>query len=118
MPQARTMHQPHAQAGMACAIEQPAGDDHCATVQGAGHFRQSAPTKCMTKVPAGLSWDKPYLGDTTLESPPRPGRDGSRDSAASRRRSLRNRAGWARSEEHTSELQSLTNLVCRLLLEK
>src|SRR5438046_3656744 len=31
-------------------------------------------------------------------------------------------AGWefefARSEEHTSELQSLTNLVCRLLLEK
>src|SRR5438093_7890454 len=29
----------------------------------------------------------------------------------------RRRAG-ARSEEHTSELQSLTNLVCRLLLEK
>src|SRR5438046_10517305 len=27
-------------------------------------------------------------------------------------------AGDARSEEHTSELQSLTNLVCRLLLEK
>src|SRR5437016_6872737 len=27
-------------------------------------------------------------------------------------------APWARSEEHTSELQSLTNLVCRLLLEK
>src|SRR5258706_11343622 len=27
-------------------------------------------------------------------------------------------AGEARSEEHTSELQSLTNLVCRLLLEK
>src|SRR5437016_9668372 len=26
--------------------------------------------------------------------------------------------GLARSEEHTSELQSLTNLVCRLLLEK
>src|SRR5258706_2749675 len=26
--------------------------------------------------------------------------------------------GKARSEEHTSELQSLTNLVCRLLLEK
>src|SRR5258706_12015843 len=26
--------------------------------------------------------------------------------------------GWKRSEEHTSELQSLTNLVCRLLLEK
>src|SRR5437016_11738041 len=28
------------------------------------------------------------------------------------------RAGFPRSEEHTSELQSLTNLVCRLLLEK
>ena len=27
-------------------------------------------------------------------------------------------AGFLRSEEHTSELQSLTNLVCRLLLEK
>src|SRR5262249_61441103 len=27
-------------------------------------------------------------------------------------------AVWLRSEEHTSELQSLTNLVCRLLLEK
>src|SRR5258706_5014192 len=26
-------------------------------------------------------------------------------------------AGFSRSEEHTSELQSLTNLVCRLLLE-
>src|SRR5438046_6866750 len=26
--------------------------------------------------------------------------------------------GHVRSEEHTSELQSLTNLVCRLLLEK
>src|SRR5262249_61847099 len=31
---------------------------------------------------------------------------------------FRGRSGWHRSEEHTSELQSLTNLVCRLLLEK
>src|SRR5829696_10577862 len=30
----------------------------------------------------------------------------------------RRTAGTNRSEEHTSELQSLTNLVCRLLLEK
>src|SRR5262249_62040893 len=31
----------------------------------------------------------------------------------------RRRSAWrGRSEEHTSELQSLTNLVCRLLLEK
>src|SRR5438093_8478225 len=32
--------------------------------------------------------------------------------------SRRCRANMTRSEEHTSELQSLTNLVCRLLLEK
>src|SRR5258706_1922123 len=31
---------------------------------------------------------------------------------------LESRATKLRSEEHTSELQSLTNLVCRLLLEK
>src|SRR5438093_7555642 len=30
----------------------------------------------------------------------------------------RHRTRTTRSEEHTSELQSLTNLVCRLLLEK
>src|SRR5258706_9521027 len=35
----------------------------------------------------------------------------------SRRRAERNLV-LVRSEEHTSELQSLTNLVCRLLLEK
>src|SRR2546430_17632630 len=34
-------------------------------------------------------------------------------------RALRgSRDAWARSEEHTSELQSQSNLVCRLLLEK
>src|SRR5262249_59563811 len=33
-------------------------------------------------------------------------------------RRRRARPASARSEEHTSELQSLTNLVCRLLLEK
>src|SRR2546425_8534237 len=31
---------------------------------------------------------------------------------------LRQRLLWSRSEEHTSELQSLAYLVCRLLLEK
>src|SRR5437016_12540002 len=35
-----------------------------------------------------------------------------------RRSRLRLPHGGVRSEEHTSELQSLTNLVCRLLLEK
>src|SRR5262249_56391847 len=32
--------------------------------------------------------------------------------------SFRSHGGEERSEEHTSELQSLTNLVCRLLLDK
>src|SRR5258705_5593808 len=31
---------------------------------------------------------------------------------------IRNRCNFVRSEEHTSELQSLRHLVCRLLLEK
>src|SRR5438093_10162985 len=57
---------------------------------------------------------------TTLFRSPRP--DGVR-MAAVRRACLFARipmAPWRtqRSEEHTSELQSLTNLVCRLLLEK
>src|SRR5256886_10419853 len=34
------------------------------------------------------------------------------------RRRLSGRSGARRSEEHTSELQSQSNLVCRLLLEK
>src|SRR5438093_13753431 len=37
---------------------------------------------------------------------------------ATRSRPAPRRACNRRSEEHTSELQSLTNLVCRLLLEK
>src|SRR5262245_63347757 len=32
--------------------------------------------------------------------------------------SRQNNSSWRRSEEHTSELQSLRHLVCRLLLEK
>src|SRR5262245_65024983 len=35
-----------------------------------------------------------------------------------RRRTCTCRDRWQRSEEHTSELQSLRHLVCRLLLEK
>src|SRR5262249_59362155 len=38
--------------------------------------------------------------------------------SSSRRLGRCGRAPSGRSEEHTSELQSLTNLVCRLLLEK
>src|SRR5574337_807564 len=41
-----------------------------------------------------------------------------RSAVLKRRKKRRNRAGAFRSEEHTSELQSPLNLVCRLLLEK
>src|SRR5438046_10739448 len=52
------------------------------------------------------------------------GRPATASSCGNRSRPLPHRAhrsncwSWRRSEEHTSELQSLTNLVCRLLLEK
>src|SRR5205807_3137391 len=49
--------------------------------------------------------------------PPRAGADGRRQPARTPTRCLA-RPGGLRSEEHTSELQSPCNLVCRLLLEK
>src|SRR2546425_8516974 len=65
--------------------------------------------------------------DGALERPavsePRGDRGGQRAAGAVGRRSVEPRVGEAahravRSEEHTSELQSLAYLVCRLLLEK
>src|SRR5260370_6013318 len=53
--------------------------------------------------------------------PHRAGREGGHGPLSHRRRALRvaaRRAAVHRSEEHTSELQSHLNLVCRLLLEK
>src|SRR5688572_31405577 len=69
----------------------------------------------------------PYT--TLFRSPPsssrirRPGTARRPGSAYARRagretRTLRTPVGPTRSEEHTSELQSQSNLVCRLLLEK
>src|SRR6266480_6758285 len=49
---------------------------------------------------------------TTLFRSPR-----ARDSARAKGNGLQRERSW-RSEEHTSELQSHVNLVCRLLLEK
>src|SRR5688572_31141697 len=57
----------------------------------------------------------PYT--TLFRSPPRPRPSGARDRLGSVRRRRRGGAP-RRSEEHTSELQSQSNLVCRLLLEK
>src|SRR2546430_12744558 len=56
-----------------------------------------------------------------LRLPAAPARPAPRDPQARARAALRRRAHFAaagRSEEHTSELQSQSNLVCRLLLEK
>src|SRR2546422_2671761 len=44
--------------------------------------------------------------------------DGEHEAGADRLAVLQDGAGAARSEEHTSELQSRLHLVCRLLLEK
>src|SRR2546427_2150227 len=43
---------------------------------------------------------------------------GTRSRCSCTRVSTKRRDRWNRSEEHTSELQSQSNLVCRLLLEK
>src|SRR5205814_9298698 len=45
-------------------------------------------------------------------------RSGAGDGGGLLRHELRRHAAHERSEEHTSELQSLRHLVCRLLLEK
>src|SRR5438270_10194766 len=54
-------------------------------------------------------------------SPPRCRRSSTRAVSISRPQRIREPSTptiWPRSEEHTSELQSQSNLVCRLLLEK
>src|SRR5260370_15484438 len=56
----------------------------------------------------------PYT--TLFRSPALPPPAPATSSAACRRGRMR--SDWPRSEEHTSELQSHLNLVCRLLLEK
>src|SRR3989475_5107286 len=58
--------------------------------------------------PPKRSCHSPWLNNTT----------GGPVGACSSAMKVRPSAGWTRSEEHTSELQSQSNLVCRLLLEK
>src|SRR2546430_5722871 len=55
---------------------------------------------------------------TTLFRSPPPERPGPGSRAHRNRSSAARPTRFARSEEHTSELQSQSNLVCRLLLEK
>src|SRR5229473_7610961 len=58
----------------------------------------------------------PYT--TLFRSGQRPGRKARRRIQSRSRRTRQGRRRFPRSEEHTSELQSLAYLVCRLLLEK
>src|SRR5258706_6252839 len=64
----------------------------------------------------GLEWDRQPAVVLRLQPGRRAGRLVVPEPDADRRRA--GLAAVRRSEEHTSELQSLTNLVCRLLLEK
>src|SRR5438270_3938820 len=61
-----------------------------------------------------LAVDKAFQGRERVACAPRHRRSGGADPAAHRHSA----DGEERSEEHTSELQSQSNLVCRLLLEK
>src|SRR2546427_8279838 len=72
-------------------------------------LRFSMPTRRCASSSATVG-DEYKLTATSNGSPPRP-----RAMRRSRNCSIN---GAARSEEHTSELQSQSNLVCRLLLEK
>src|SRR5207248_10943090 len=84
-------------------------------------FYSSAPHRHLHSFPTRRSSDlttsRPRISSTTPPSPsssrcPRPA------PSPSARRSPGTRRSLTRSEEHTSELQSPYDLVCRLLLEK
>src|SRR2546425_5871892 len=66
-----------------------------------------------TLFPYTTLFRSPRLGCPAPRGDPPPGRAAARSVVRARRRRRR-----LRSEEHTSELQSLAYLVCRLLLEK
>src|SRR2546430_11451014 len=66
----------------------------------------------------GLSARNSRVSPCTLSAPSSTSRCGFRYTWKCRGLMLRLRISTQRSEEHTSELQSQSNLVCRLLLEK
>src|SRR5436309_7499069 len=61
-------------------------------------------------------WDEPYIGEESIRRPPESKKAPITCAQASR--ATVSLPTLKRSEEHTSELQSRENLVCRLLLEK
>src|SRR5690606_40516414 len=77
---------------------------------------------CSTSIPrSSTRWCAPISGDRPACCfSPRSGRRPASSAGASPARSSRDARARrsTRSEEHTSELQSRENLVCRLLLEK
>src|SRR5262249_58081456 len=72
----------------------------------------------ITAGPEGPSSRRPSPGRGPPRSPSWGSSDRGTPSSPSRRSRGGPLPGEGRSEEHTSELQSLTNLVCRLLLGK
>src|SRR2546423_11603124 len=72
-------------------------------------------TTLFRSLPPSPAWSSPASPAAARSSATSPCRDGG-PSTAARRGSTPTRG--CRSEEHTSELQSLAYLVCRLLLEK
>src|SRR5437016_7394608 len=68
-----------------------------------------------------IGWGRSSISSAVSDIPARVGRDKTSSALGSLWKRFVKRltaSQPARSEEHTSELQSLTNLVCRLLLEK
>src|SRR5437016_9966402 len=63
-------------------------------------------------------WGPPLSGCLKELPAPRAGPQNRKQLLASTEKKKNHKIQGCRSEEHTSELQSLTNLVCRLLLEK
>src|SRR5690606_40966389 len=75
-------------------------------------FAPQAARHALASEPA--AWRAPLAPQARARSAPLATEDGAGGRARDQRAPLRG----ARSEEHTSELQSRENLVCRLLLEK
>src|SRR5437867_25507 len=74
------------------------------------------PYTTLFRSPTGISSSSPSASDVADEYPTRT--VGSPGSCRHLNPSHTGRVGYSRSEEHTSELQSPYDLVCRLLLEK
>src|SRR5260370_31077293 len=82
--------------------------------------RSSSPASCPSIAGTKLSEIPPSPTQSSIASSTTPTASNSKERASESKSNPPpiNRIAFARSEEHTSELQSHLNLVCRLLLEK